>query len=304
MTLSVPDGAWPILLTPFTDHNQIDFEGIDSLLEFYQSVGTPGVLALGQASEVLVLSDEERFKIAKRVARHSRGKLLLAAVGNFGQTLEEQAASLRRVVEFGIDVAVVGLSLLPSPDHLDEQLLTLVEQTGSSAPLGIYELPEPEHRLLSPEQVKRIAQTGRFYFMKDTCRQVEPFTAKVNAAKGTPLKLFQANLKVLPPSMEAGSHGFCGWMPIVAPELCAQVVDLAQTPPDVRQQAYEKLLDFQNMLIEHGFPASAKYVLTHRGINIHPYSRVAPAKRFSLQSPAALDAYLQTQQPYLAVPVG
>ena len=304
MTFSVPDGAWPILLTPFTDHNDIDLEGLDSLLDFYQSVGTPGVLALGQASEVLVLSDGERFQIAERIAQHSRGKLSLAAVGNFGQTLDEQAASLRRMVEVGIDVAVVGLSLLPSADKLDEQLLALVEKTGDSVSLGIYELPEPEHRLLTPEQVNRIANTGRFFFMKDTCRQVEPFTAKVNAAKGTPLKLFQANLKVLPPSMEAGSHGFCGWMPIVAPELCAQVVDLNNTPADIRQQAYEKLMDFQAALIEHGFPASAKYLLTHRGVNIRPNSRVEPAKRFTQQSPAALDAYLQRQQPYLSMPVG
>lgn len=302
MSFSVPDGAWPILLTPFTDHNEIDLEGIDSLLEFYHTVGTPGVLALGQASEVLALSDRERFIVAARVARHSRGKLSLAAVGNFGKTLEEQAVSLRRIVELGIDVAVVGLSLLPSADQLDEQLLALVEKTGADVPLGIYELPEPEHRLLSPEQVARIARTGRFFFMKDTCRQVEPFTAKVNAARGTPLKLFQANLRVLPPSMEAGSHGFCGWMPIVAPELCAQVVDLVNTPPDVRQQAYEKLLDFQSMLIEHGFPASAKYMLTRRGVKILPHSRVEPARRFTQQSPAALDAYLQQQQPYLPVP--
>ncbi len=303
MSFFVPDGAWPILLTPFTDHNKIDLDGIDSLLEFYQGVGTPGVLALGQASEVLALSDAERFQIAERVARHSCGKLSLAAVGNFGQTLDEQAVSLRRMVEMGIDVAVVGLSLLPSPDQLDEQLLTLVEKTGDSVPLGIYELPEPEHRLLSPEQVARIARTGRFFFMKDTCRQVEPFTAKVNAAKGTPLKLFQANLKVLPPSMQAGSHGFCGWMPIVAPELCAQVVDLTNTPPDIRQQAHEKLMDFQTMLIEHGFPASAKYLLTHRGVRIRPNSRVEPARRFTDHSPAALDAYFQAQQPYLSVPV-
>lgn len=304
MTFSLPDGAWPILLTPFTDDNRVDLAGLDSLVDFYLEVGVPGLFVLGQASEVLALTDEERFLIAEHVARRCQGQMPTVAVGNFGATLEAQAASLTRIRDLGIDAAVVGLSLLPSPKHLDDQLLTLVESTDESVPLGIYELPEPEHRLLSPDQVKRISQTGRFYFMKDTCRKIEPFTAKVQAAEGTPLKLFQANLLVLPPSMEAGSHGFCGWMPIVAPELCDQVIDLAHTPAEVRQQAHKKLLEFQAKLVEHGFPASGKYALTHRGVAIKPNSRVPAAQRFTSSSPAALDAYLVAAHPYLAVPVG
>ena len=304
MNFSLPDGAWPILLTPFTHDNKVDLAGLDSLIDFYLSVGVPGLFVLGQASEVLALTDDERFRIAEHVARRCQGRMPTVAVGNFGNTLEEQADSLTRIYDLGINAALVGLSLLPSAQHLDEQLLTLVGLTDKSVPLGIYELPEPEHRLLSPEQVTRIAQTGRFYFMKDTCRQIEPFTAKVKAAQGTPLKLFQANLLVLPPSMEAGSHGFCGWMPIVAPELCAQVIDLAHTPAEIRQQAHEKLLDFQAKLIEHGFPASGKQVLTHRGVYIKPHSRVPAARNFSEHSPAALADYLATANPYMAVPVG
>jgi 4-hydroxy-tetrahydrodipicolinate synthase len=304
MSVSITDGAWPILLTSFTADDKIDLNGLDSLLAFYQHVAVPGLLALGQASEVLALTDDERFQIAAHVAQRCQGKLTVAAVGNFGATLEAQAESLKRMVELGIDVAVVGLSLLPSADQLDEQLLTLANLTGASVPLGIYELPEPEHRLLSPEQVSRIAQSGRYFFMKDTCRQITPFTAKVRAAQGSPLKLFQANLRVLPESMEAGSHGFCGWMPIVASELCSQVIDLAHTPQYIRHQAYLKLLDFQAVLVEHGFPASAKYVLKQRGVNLESHSRVAPARQFTENSPVALDLYLETQKPFVAVPVG
>src|SRR5689334_11293431 len=67
MSFSVSDGAWPILLTPFTADNQIDFDGLDSLLVFYQQVAVPGILALGQASEVLGLTDKERFEVAAHV---------------------------------------------------------------------------------------------------------------------------------------------------------------------------------------------------------------------------------------------
>ena len=293
MTVSIPYGAWPILLTPFQEDGRLDLAALDGLLDFYLSLRVPGILALGQASEVLTLNDEERFTIARRVAEKCQGQLCSVAVGNFGQTLDEQAASMDKIAAFGIDVPLVALSLLPSPQDLDGQLLRLAEKTLS--PLGIYELPEPEHRLLNPAQVRRIARSGRFFFMKDTCRQVEPFTAKVAAARGTPLKIFQANLLVLPPSLIAGCHGFCGWMPIVAPELASQVCDLPGVTPEIRRQAFDKLFEFQTLMVEQGFPASAKYLLQKRGINLGTRCRVQAPESFTAANMIALDEFLARQ---------
>jgi 4-hydroxy-tetrahydrodipicolinate synthase len=299
---TVPDGAYPILLTAFTKDNELDLSAIGALLDFYQELGIPGVLALGQASEVLLLNDDERFQVAEYVANHRTGDLMIATVGNFGTTLQDQANSLQKIYDMGTDVVVIGVSLLPSPDHLGDQLVELTKLVGDNVRLGIYELPEPEHRLLSPEEVAQVAQTGRYFFMKDTCRQIDPFTAKVNAANGSNLKLFQANLKVLPPSMDAGSHGFCGWMPVVSPELCAQVVDMTN-PSDVRQSAHDKLMAFNDVMVAHGFPSSAKHILAKRGVNIQPYSRATAGQKFFEMGSAKLDSYIKQQNPFEIVAV-
>lgn len=293
MELSIPHGAWPILLTPFLDNGEVDLAALDGLLDFYLKMKIPGLLALGQASEVLTLDNDERFKIAGRVAERYQGKLPVATVGNYGDTLDEQAASLRNLASLGIDIPVVAISLLPSSLELDKQLLILADNVDS--PLGIYELPEPEHRLLTAIQVGHIAQSGRFVFMKDTCRQLEPFTAKVAAARNTVLKIFQANLKILPPSLDAGSHGFCGWMPIVAPELASQVCDLINEPLLLRQKAFEKLFSLQTFMVEQGFPASAKYILRKRGVKIGTTCRVKNPHHFTSKNMAALDAFLERQ---------
>jgi len=117
----------------------------------------------------------------------------------------------------------------------------------------------------------------------------------VKAARGTPLKIFQANLKILPPSLDVGCHGFCGWMPIVAPELSAQVCDLAGTPSETRNQAYQKLMELQTFMVEQGFPASAKYILQKRGVNLSTRCRVSAPDRFTSQNTAALDRFLARQ---------
>ncbi len=298
--LAIRDGAWPILLTAFDEDNKLNLTAIGALLDFYRDLQLPGVLALGQASEMLLLTHDERLRVAECVARHPRGKLAAATVGNYGDTLAEQADCLGRIHDMGTDVVVVALSLLPSADDLADQLLELADLVAPDLRLGLYEIPEPEHRLLSPDEVAQVAASGRFHFMKDTCRQIEPFSAKVKAAAGTTLKLYQANLAVLPPSMDAGGAGFCGWLPIVSPELCAQVCDLS-LPADLRRRAHDKLMAFNEVLISGGFPASGKYLLSLRGLPIQPKSRRDTAAPFFANGPAALDAFVARENPFRAL---
>jgi 4-hydroxy-tetrahydrodipicolinate synthase len=291
---TIPFGAWPILLTPFHADGSIDYDGLEDVLSFYINHHVPGMLALGQASEVLTLEYNECFEIARRLARICTGQLRTVAVGNFGANHEAQIQSLTAMAAVGIDVPVVALSLLPESSCLADQLLFLAEKVDSSIPLGIYELPEPEHRILTADDVRRVAQSERYVFMKDTCRQIELFTAKVQAAKGTPLKIFQANFQILLESLQAGCHGFCGHMAMIAPELIQQICD-PTTAPEFRLKCFYKLLEFQAVLRAHGFPASAKYILQRLGVKVEPLSRVEAEVNFTQQNRAALDAYFAAQ---------
>ncbi len=204
------------------------------------------------------------------------------------------------IYDMGSDIAVVALSLLPSAQNLDEQLLEIGDLVGDHVRLGIYELPQPEHRLLSAEEVGRVATSGRYYFMKDTCREIAPFSAKAQAAAGSQLKLFQANLKALPPSMQAGSHGFCGWLPMVSPELSAQVCDMS-LPAEIRQEAHERLMAFNEVMVAGGFPASAKHILARRGVAMQAYSRAESARQFFALGPAPLDQFIAENAPFGSV---
>lgn len=298
--LCLCDGAMPILLTAFDDDDRFDLPAIGAMLDFYAALELPGILALGQASEMLLLDDEERRRVAQFVALRPRGNMRLATVGNFGATIDQQARSLQRIYEQGTDVVVVALSLLPNGDNLGAQLLEIADLVPAHVRLGIYELPEPEHRLLTAAEVGRAAASGRYFFMKETSRQPESFRAKVAASAGSPLKIYQANLGMLPFSMQAGGSGFCGWMPIVAPELCAQVCDLS-LPAEVRTAAQEALLAFYAVMVAHGFPASAKYILAQRGLPIAPYSRAPAAQTFFQRETSELDDYIARENPFAGI---
>jgi len=293
MNNTIPDGVWPILLTPFHEDGTIDWLATDELAFFYVSAGVSGLFALGSSSEFLTLEDSEKFSLGQRAVEACKGRMPVVAVGNFGSTLEEQAASMTRIFEYGVAAVIVATSILPSADDLDGQLLRLADLT--TAPLGVYECPIPEHRLLSPQQVRRIAATGRYVFMKDTCRDMVSFTAKLAFAQGTVLKIFQANLKILLPSLEAACHGFCGVAPIVAPELSQQVCAANASDAHPRQRAHEELMRIQDVLIAHHYPASAKYVLQQRGLHLTTRCRTVPPESFSQEDREAIDRFLEEE---------
>lgn len=291
----IPSGVWPILISPFHFDGSTDLSVLDSLLDFYIKNQVAGVFVLGQASEFLTLTSEERFATASRVAQLTDGKLAWTCAGNYGKDLKEQAESLNKFAALGPNAVVVSISILPSAEKMDDQLLKLADLVNPDVHLGIYECPDPEHRLLNAEQVGRIAASGRFYIMKDTCRQIEPFRAKVAAAAGTSLKIFQANWKILPESMDAGAAGFCGQIPIIAPELANQTLDVTRNSLAVRMLAYKKTLDFQDWMRAEGFPVAAKYILQKRGLPVTYRCRVSSPESFTDENRARIDAHLAEQ---------
>jgi 4-hydroxy-tetrahydrodipicolinate synthase len=291
MNPMIPDGVWPILMTPFQRDGAIDGPGLDELITFYTQAGVSGLFALGSSSEFLDLTDAERHEIARRAAEACKGRIPLVCVGNFGATLEEQAASMTQVYEYGVEVAIASTSILPDAADLDGQLLRLAELT--EIPLGIYECPIPEHRVLSPAQVHRLAESGRFFFLKDTCRDMVPFSAKLAFARETALKIYQANLKILIPSLDAGCHGFCGVVPIVAPELSRQVCEVDTYCVEMREHAHDRLMQLQSALTAHSYPASAKYILQHRGLHLSTRCRRVKPEAFSRADRDALDQFLR-----------
>ena len=59
-------GVYTVLVTPFTDDDKIDFDGIKKWLEYQESIFTiSGIVLLGTTSESPTLSRDEQLEIVK-----------------------------------------------------------------------------------------------------------------------------------------------------------------------------------------------------------------------------------------------
>ncbi len=285
----IQPGAWPVMYTPFTTSREVDYAAVEELVEFYIGAGVGGIFAAAFSGEVFQLSADEAVEIARHALRKADGRTGVVVGGNFGSTLDEQAANLQRIQDLGADAAVIVLSKLPSPDDIEGQLIKLMDQTRG--PLGLYECPYQEHRQVTPETVKRLAETGRFHFMKDTSRDGAACGAKAQAAKGSPLHVFAATLASTPQALTLGADGHCGTVANICPELTQR---LCTTKDDAeRARLFGDLKSINSLIVDEAYPSSGKYVLEKRGLHLTTVSRWSDTEAFTDTVKRKIDDYLK-----------
>ena len=262
MTKEFPNGVYPVMLTPFTENNEVDYEALGKLVDWYIEKGVNGLFADCQSSEMFFLSLEERVKIGEFVKKHADGRVPVVTSGHISDSLEDQAKELTAIAGTGADSVILLTNRLAKENESDEvwleNLKKLLEMIPKDVPLGFYECPYPYKRIISPELLKWCADTGRFYFIKDTSCDIENMKAKLEVIKGTNLKLFNANTSTLLETLELGASGYSGVMANFHPELYVKLCNIYKENPSKAR----KIADFLTVasLIERQvYPVNAKF---------------------------------------------
>lgn len=282
---------WPVMLTPFTEQGEVDYDGLAALIDFYEAGGADGLFAICQSSEIFYLSLEERVKIARFVKR--RAHIPVIASGHVSCSLEAQADELCRVADTGVDALVLITNRLAQARESDavwmDHLNVLMSRIDPSMPLGLYECPMPYKRLVTPEQLRACAQTGRFRFMKDTCCSLATIRQRLNLLEGSSLRLYNANTTTLLDSLRAGAAGFSGVMASFHPELYAWLLAHWQ---DSRADVLQAALTQFSLIERQLYPVNAKYHLQRAGLPLTLRSR---AQDCSLLTPTFMDEVRQLE---------
>lgn len=273
----LPDGPWPVMLTPFNGEGAIDTEVLERYTKWLIDGQSAGLFAVALTGEMFDLNEEERLS-AIRVVVDAAGKKVpvaaaVPAAGSTGQSLQQ----ILRVREAGADIVVLVVSSILRPEQPDQDLIDLVDEAlmvDTCLTLGIYECPLPYHRLLKLETIETLGSTGRVCFFKETSHDLEMMADRVVAGKGA-LQVFNAGIENYAESLEKGVSGLSGWVVSVAPDLVEKLTGM------VRENGLtEEAIALQQLLIEiehqmgSTYPSSAKMLVEKRaGIGFRADSR-------------------------------
>ena len=262
MKHTFPNGVYPVMLTPFTEDNKVDYKSLGRLVDWYIEKGVAGLFADCQSSEMFFLSLEERVEIGRFVKQHAAGRVPVVTSGHISDTLEDQARELTAIAETGADAVILLTNRLAKENESDEiwlnNLKKLLDMLPKDVPLGFYECPYPYKRIISPELLKWCADTGRFYFIKDTSCDIENMKAKLEVIRGTNLKLFNANSSTLYETLELGASGYSGVMANFHPELYVKLCESFRDDSGCARRIAD-FLTMTSFIERQVYPVNAKY---------------------------------------------
>ena len=277
----IASGIYPVMITPFTADNQVDYEAVDQTMEFYARGGYQGVFAVCQSSEMFCLTEEERVKLAARVVKAAAGRMCVVASGHISDRMEDQIRELRRVSETGVDAVVMISNRLAGKDEPDEVLIQNMHRILDDIPgvtFGMYECPYPYKRLLTPKVLEAMAETGRFTFIKDTCCDADLIARRIALLHGR-IQLFNANCATALETLQSGADGFSGIMANFHPDLLVWMYENYRQQPEKARQL-SAMLSVMSMAEGCQHPIGAKYHMNLVGVPMELRCRVKNADCF------------------------
>ncbi len=267
MNNNFPGGVWPVMMTPFTKENEVDYDALEQLIEWYIANGVSGLFAVCQSSEMFFLSLEERVGIARFVKEKANGRVPVIASGHISDSFDDQVKELKLVAETGVDAVILITNRLAAKEESDEvwlaNLKKLMKELPEEVKLGFYECPYPYKRVMSKEVTEWCAQIGRFYFLKDTSCDIHNIADKLEVCKGTSLKLYNANTATLLESLQLGAAGYSG---VMANMQCRLYDKLTA---DYQKEDLSRLSDILTIcaMVEYQcYPVNAKFYLQQEGV--------------------------------------
>jgi 4-hydroxy-tetrahydrodipicolinate synthase len=271
-------GFIPVMLTPFKNNGDIDYEILTQLTEMYLQAGSSGLFANCLSSEMFELTDEERLQVIKHVINVVNGAIPVVATGTFGGPITKQADFVKKVHDTGTAAVIAITSLLADenePDAvLNDRVFELIDQTPG-IPLGFYECPVPYKRLLSPQQLIDFVATGRVIYHKDTCLDINLVKQKLEADKANPaFGLYDAYMGHAVDSLKAGSAGLSCIQGNFFPEMIVWLCNNYANAALYQEVAMVQQFLIDNMDVMHNvYPVVAKFCLTKRGLKISTTTR-------------------------------
>lgn len=285
----IPGGIYPVMITPFTADNQVDYEAVDRIVEFYAQNGCHGVFAVCQSSEMFNLSLEERVALARTVVEAAQGRLEVIASGHISDDPQAQVEELGAIAETGVKAVVMVSNRLAREDEDDEVWIRNAQRILDALPgvtFGVYECPYPYKRLMTERTLGWCARSGRFAFLKDTCcdarmirERIQVIRREAAAAGVEPLGLYNANTMTLLETLRDGASGFSGVMGNLHPELYVWLDQNWREQPE-KAEELQALLTLLSSLEGQGYPICAKRHMEDVGVEMTLIARNQPAARF------------------------
>ena len=165
-------GSIVALVTPMKADGAVDFEALESLIEWHIAEGTNGIVPMGTTGESPTLDTPEHLVVIRRTIEIAAGRLPVIA-GTGSNSTQEAIHQTQEAERLGADACLLVTPYYnrPTQEGLYRHYRAIAEVTN--VPLLLYNVPPRTASDLKPETVGRLAEVARIAGIKEACGNPE-----------------------------------------------------------------------------------------------------------------------------------
>ncbi|MDZ7700893.1 MAG: dihydrodipicolinate synthase family protein [Halobacteriales archaeon] len=278
-------GTGVALVTPFTEHGDIDEAALASLVPELEHRGVDFIVPVGSTGESVLMTPEEQGRVIEVVA-DAASVPVLAGTGQPGLRATEQATV--RAAAAGADAAMV---VTPYYYRHDQDALAAYYREladGSDLPIYAYSVPGKTGVAIEPETAAEIAEHPNVAGLKDSSGDLERLHRELSMTREAAFDVLIGHGGLLAQALEAGASGGILALANVAPERASEVYERYAAGEEAEARSLNAELVELNRAItaRYGVPG-VKAAMRLRGLPAghvrKPHRPVGPAAEAELE---------------------
>lgn len=257
-------GSMVALITPMKDDNSIDFNNLESLIEWHIENLTDAIVVLGTTGESATITQAERRNIIQRVVDQVSERVPVI-VGSGSNSTTETIALTKDAMEIGADACLLVTPYYNKPTQ--QGLYLHYKTVANSVPLPqiLYNVPSRTGCDLLPETIARLAETTNIIGVKEATGDISRVKTILEHC-GDRLDLYSGDDATSLEFIKAGGKGVISVTANIAPremhEMCKAALEANFKKAE---EINNKLLSLHKDLFVESNPIPVKWALHEMG---------------------------------------
>lgn len=258
-------GSLVALVTPFDQHNRVDYTALERLIEFHVEQGSDGLVIAGTTGEAATLSREEHIELLQRAVELVAGRL--PVIAGTGSNSTAQTCDLSQAVaDSGIDayLLVVPYYNKPVQEGMYQHFATVADAV--SKPVILYNVPGRTVADMLPATVARLAEHGNIIGIKEATGDIDRLRA-IQDLVSDEFMLYSGDDFTALPFIAQGGHGVITVSGNVVPAAMAKLCALAAAGEAAAAKSLDDTLQpLNSALFVESNPIPVKWAVSQMGL--------------------------------------
>ena len=225
--MQVLKGSLVALVTPFHESGEVDYDSLESLVQWHIDEGTNGIVSVGTTGESATLSIEEHLEVIKKTVEYASGKIPIIA-GTGANSTQEAVDLTRESQALGADYSLLVTPYYNKPTQTG--LIKHYEKIASEIdmPQILYNVPTRTACDLIPASVDVLAKIPNIVGIKEAVDETKRINELIEISKKhETFSIYSGDDPTFYNSLTLGSSGVISVAANIIPRSISKICELA-----------------------------------------------------------------------------